>query len=150
MNVVLPASPHQLSLDTVSDSCRAESASANEFERLSPEVRGRERGETSTHRLVALGAWSRGLVSLCSPFCARILYSHFVAIYYVSLTTRTRVTPKEGAAACSLPCGVGGIGWGVGCVGNGANTSISRPARTHALHSPIRFLIQRPFNLKRI
>ena len=72
-------------------------------------------GETRARRPVALGAWSRGLVSSCSPFCARILYSRFVAIYnlsYVSLTTRTRVTPKEGAAACSLPCGVGGVGRG--------------------------------------
>ena len=63
--------------------CRAESASANEFERF-PRGERKERGETSTHRPVALGAWSWGLVSLCSPFCAWILYSRFVAIYNIS------------------------------------------------------------------
>ena len=105
----------------------------------SPEVRGREKGETSMHRPVALGpglgAWS----PLCSLFCMWILYSCFVAIYnisYVSLTMRTRVTPKEGAAACLLPCGVRGIRWGVRQVGNGANTSILRPVWMHALHLP--------------
>ena len=65
-------------------SCRAESASANEFERLSPEVRGRERGgneyaQTSGTRGLVLGP---GLLLL--PFCVRILYRGFVAIYNIN------------------------------------------------------------------
>ena len=73
--------------------------------------RGKRARADQWHSGPGLGAWS----PLCSLFCARILYSRFVAIYnlsYASLTTRTRVTPKEGAAACSLPCGVGGVGRG--------------------------------------
>ena len=43
--------------------CRAESASANEFEKFPRGERKREGGETHTCRPVALGAWSWGLVS---------------------------------------------------------------------------------------
>ena len=102
----------------------------------SPEVRGREKGGNKHMQTSGTWAWSRGLVSSCSLFCAWILYSCFEAIYnlnYMSLTTRTRLTPKEGAAACSLPCGVGGVRRGVRHVSNDGKWPVLRPARMHAL-----------------
>ena len=62
-------------------------------------------------------------------------FSTYLQSSYVSLTTRKRVTCKngEGSNACVLPCGVGGVGGSVGGVGNEENRPVARPARTQAL-----------------
>jgi len=70
-------------------------------------------------------------------------FSTYLQSSYVSLTTRKRVTCKngEGSNACVLPCGVRGVRGSVGGVGNEENRPVARPAHTQALHLPGGFKI---------
>jgi len=63
-------------------------------------------------------------------------FSTYLQSSYMSLTTRKRVTCKngEGSNACALPCGIGGVRGSVRGVSNEENRPVARPARTQALH----------------
>jgi len=62
-------------------------------------------------------------------------FSTYLQSSYVSLTTRKRVTCKngEGSNTCALPCGIGGVRGSVGGVSNEENRPVARPARMQAL-----------------
>jgi len=109
--------------------CRAELVSVNEFKRLSPEVR-RERGgnkhvQTSGTWGLVLGPGLLVLTILCV-----ILYRCFCSYLQSKLCVPNNevqaLIPKRRAAACSLPCGIRGVG-------QGRKQAILRPTHVHTL-----------------
>ena len=116
--------------------CRVESASTCEFGKVIPSGEGEENEKGGMPRDPAQWRHSCCLCAAPSLYILGSIYLH--SSYDVSLTTRNWLSfqNEEGSNVCALPCGVGGIGWGVGQVGDDRKWPVPRPACMHTLHLP--------------
>ena len=113
--------------------CRVESASTCEFGKVIPSGEGEENEKGGMPHDPAQWRHSCCLCAAPGLYILGSIYLH--SSYDMSLTTRNWLSfqNEEGSNACALPCGVGGIGWGVGQVGDDRKWPVPRPACTHTL-----------------